>query len=154
MGTYVEALPLRDQVCSHVECEFEIVGRSVISPCEGRVDDELVSYGSCLVSQVSPLVHVLSRSVEFEVPVGGGADLGRVGDVVARLTPSPFIASVTVEMVFDPVGGVAPDRPGGKAGGHRAEEFDVPGRRPVERGEDAFGSGPFQAGLDEAKIAE
>jgi hypothetical protein len=87
----------------------------------GCVNDEFVAYVSRAVSHVTPLVDVPNESIELEVLVGDGAELGRVGDVVARLTPSRFVAGVMVEVGFDPVGGVAPDRPGHQTGGNRTE---------------------------------
>jgi hypothetical protein len=118
-----------------------------------RVDEEFVSYGSRPVGHMSPLVRVGSWSVELEVTLGDGAELGRIGDVVADLTPTLFVAGVKVEVGLDPVNGVAPHRLGGVTGGDRAEQLNLPGCWSVERGEDAFGPGPSEAGVDEGELA-
>ena len=123
-----------------------------MSPRPRCVDEELVPHGSRL-RQVSPLVDAYGRSVEVEVLVGDGAEFGRVGDVTAALTRSPFVTGLTIEVGFDPVGGGAPDRPGGKTGGDPAEQVEAPWLGSVEGGEDAFGSGLFEAGVDEGEIA-
>jgi hypothetical protein len=119
----------------------------------GRADEELVAYPSRQVSYATPLVHVRRRGIEFEVALGDGAEFRRVGDAVARLTPTPVVVGVTVEVALDPVGGVAPDGSGRGAGGDLTEELDVPGRWSLEYGEHALGPGPFEGGVDQGEIA-
>jgi hypothetical protein len=72
-GGQVRAMTLGIRVPSHVDLETEIAIDSLVSPGPARVDQESVSYVSCLLSQASPLVDVRSGSVEFEVLVCDGA---------------------------------------------------------------------------------
>jgi hypothetical protein len=146
-------LTLGIRACSRVDFDTEITIDSMAGLGPGWVEKELVPYVFGLLSQVSPLVDACGGSVEFEVVAGDGAELGCVGDVAADLPPSAFVARVTVEVVFYPVGGVAPHRPSGKTGWNLTEQLDLPGWRSVEVGEDPFRPGPFEAGSDEGEIA-
>jgi hypothetical protein len=67
-----------------------------------------------------------AQSVDVEVAVGEGAQLGGVGDIVADLAPAWFGAGVMVEVGFESVGGGAPHGPTRQGPGRRTEELDSP----------------------------